>query len=304
MKKTPVIDSMSLRSAKMRRKAENHRILRWLGGRAVATLALGTALSIGGASEALQNVHFMVQKDLDAVRVVKSDGHRSEVVAKVSDGFAANSLFKLSRILPERVVTRQIRLFDEHWLPVVPPSQVAEAQTPLDAFHTEMARINALIRQEFFQNAIPFGDIIHEKAQKYDVDPALVAAVVETESRFHKGARSVVGAQGLMQLMPRTGRWLGAKNLYDPEQNVDAGVRYIKYLQGRCDGNRKKTSAAYNAGEGNVMRYGGVPPCNETRSYVKKVLSRYQQRTRQLKAYDQQRGTAAGTEPDGSLMLR
>jgi soluble lytic murein transglycosylase-like protein len=306
MKKNPVIHSLSLRSAKMRRKAENHRILRWLGGRAVATLALGTALSIGGATEALQNVHFLVQKDLDAVRVVKSDGHHTTVVAKVSDGFAANSLFKLSRVLPQSFVTRQITLFDEQWLPAVPPAQVAKVQTPRDAFHTEMARINSAIRQDFFQNAIPFGEIIHAKAQKYDVDPALVAAVMETESRFHQGARSPVGAQGLMQLMPRTGRWLGATNLYDPEQNVDAGVRYLRYLQGRFDGNLKNTIAAYNAGEGNVQRYGGVPPFNETRSYVKKVMSRFQERQRQIKAYDEkQRELSAGAmSADGALTLR
>lgn len=306
MKKKAAVDSLSLRSATMRRKAENHRILRWLGGRAVATLALGTALSIGGATEALQNVHFLVQKDLDAVRVVKSDGHHVQLVAKLSDGFAANSLFKLSRALPERVVSRQIRLFDERWLPVVPPAQVTAVQTPRDTFHAEMARINAAIRQDFFQNAIPFGDIIHEKAQKYDVDPALVAAVVETESRFHKAARSPVGAQGLMQLMPRTGHWLGARNLYDPEQNVDAGVRYLKYLQGRFDGNLKKAIAAYNAGEGNVQRYGGVPPFSETRSYVKRVMSRYQERQRQLKAYDEkQRELPAGTmTADGAVALR
>jgi soluble lytic murein transglycosylase-like protein len=149
-----------------------------------------------------------------------------------------------------------------------------------------MARINIAIRRQFFANAVPFGDIIHRKAQKYDVDPALVAAVVETESRFRTRARSQVGAQGLMQLMPRTGRWLGASNLYDPEQNVDAGVKYIKYLQHRFNGNLKQTIAAYNAGEGNVKRYGGVPPFQETRSYVKKVMSRYEQRSQQLKAYD------------------
>ena len=306
MKKNPVSDSLSRRSAKVRRKAENHRILRWLGGRAVATLALGTALSIGGATDALQNVHFLLQKDLDAVRVVKSDGHRAKVVARVSDGFAANSLFKLSRVLPESFVTRQITLFDAQWLPAGPPAQVAQAQTPRDAFHTEMARINNAIRQDFFENAVPFGNLIHEKSQKYDVDPSLVAAVVETESRFHQGARSPVGAQGLMQLMPRTGRWLGAKNLYDPEQNVDAGVRYLKYLQGRFDGNLKKAIAAYNAGEGNVQRYGGVPPFDETRSYVKKVMSRYQERQRQLKAFDEKQRELPGgaMTADGALTLR
>jgi len=296
MRRKALVDSLSSRSAKVRRRAERHPLLRLLGSRSLATLALGTALSIGGATEVLQNVHFLVQKDLDAVRVVKVDGNQPQVVAKLNDGFAANSLFKLSRVLPDRVVTQRIALFDDKWLPAPPIQLVAEPKT--DLFHTEMARINTVIRHDFFENAIPFGGIIHQKAQKYDVDPALVAAVMETESKFHKGARSPVGAQGLMQLMPRTGRWLGAKNLYDPEQNVDAGVRYLKYLQGRFDGNLKNTIAAYNAGEGNVQRHGGIPPFHETRSYVKKVISRYQERKRQIEQY----GTAAAA--DGAVTLR
>jgi len=258
-------------------------------------VALGAALSVGGAAEALQGVHFLVQKNLDSVSVVKSDGHRSRVVAKLSDGFAANSLFKLSRVLPDRVVSRQISLFNDTWLPV----GASFVPQKVDMFHTEMARINTAIRQDFFANAIPFGDLIHQKAQKYDVDPALVAAVVETESRFHPQARSAVGARGLMQLMPRTGRWLGATNLYDPEQNVDAGVRYLKYLQDRFDGNLKKAIAAYNGGEGNVQRYGGVPPFNETRTYVRKVMTRYEERQRQLKAYE--RDLPAGAAPADSV---
>jgi hypothetical protein len=302
MKKNNLVDSLSLRSAKVRRTAQSHPVMRWLGGRAAITLVLGTALSIGGASEALQGVHFLVQKDLDAVRVLKQkDGKRTRVVAKLNDGFAANSLFKLSRALPNSVVTQRIALFDTQWIPDVIPTV---PQKPRDVFHEEMARINVAIRHDFFQHAIPFGEIIHNKAVKYDVDPSLVAAVMETESRFHTGARSPVGAQGLMQLMPRTGSWLGAKNLFDPEQNVDAGVKYIKYLQGRFDGNLKNTIAAYNAGEGNVKRYGGVPPFQETRSYVTKVLSRYQERKRQLKNYDEQHATPAAPEADGSLALR
>lgn len=302
MKKNNLVDSLSLRSAKVGRKVRSHRLMRWLGGRAAITLALGTALSIGGASDALQGVHFLVQKDLDSVRVLKQkDGKRTRQVAKLNDGFAANSLFKLSRALPDRVVTQRIALFDTQWIPGV---TAAVPQPPRDVFHEEMARINTAIRRDFFQNAIPFGDIIHNKAVKYDVDPSLVAAVMETESRFLTGARSPVGAQGLMQLMPRTGRWLGAKNLYDPEQNVEAGVKYIKYLQGRFDGNLKNTLAAYNAGEGNVKRYGGVPPFQETRSYVTKVLSRYQERQRQLKNYDEQHAAPAASEADGSLALR
>jgi len=300
MKKRHLVDSLSVRSARARRLAERRRSVRWIMSRAAATLALGAAFSIGGATEALQNVHFLVQKDLDAVRLVKQQqGSRDKVVARLNDGFAANSVFKLSRLFPDRMVSHKLALFDDRWIPML--NGQAQLQKR-DVFHEEMARINTAIRRDFFANAIPFGDIIHEKSQKYDVDPVLVAAVMETESRFHKGAQSAVGARGLMQLMPRTGRWLGARNLYDPAQNVDAGVKYIKYLQGRFDGNLKKTIAAYNAGEGNVKRYGGVPPFDETRSYVKKVLNRYQQRTQQLKAYDEQRGTAAGTELDSSSL--
>ena len=299
MKKNTLVESLSSRSAKVRRRAERNRVLRILGGRALATVALGTALSIGGASEVLQHVHFLVQKDLDAVRVVKQDGRHTQVVAKLSDGFAANSLFKLSRVLPERVVSQRIALFDEKWLPATQDAPLVP-QVKTDLFHTEMARINTAIRKDFLGNALPFGDLIHEKAQKYDVDPALVAAVVETESRFRRTARSPVGAQGLMQLMPRTGRWLGATNLYDAEQNVDAGTRYLKYLQERFDGNLKNAIAAYNAGEGNVQRYGGVPPFQETRSYVKRVMSRYQQRKKQFQQLD---GSVA-TAPDGVATLR
>lgn len=294
-------ESMSMRVAKTRRKAEKSVLLRWLGSRAMATVALGAALSIGGATEALQGVHFMVQKNLDSVRVVKSDGRHAQVVANLSDGFAANSLFKLSRVLPDSVVSHQISLFNDNWLPPVTASAPAVKKT--DIFHVEMARINDAIRHDFFSNAVPFGNLIHEKAQKYDVDPALVAAVVETESRFHPQAHSAVGARGLMQLMPRTGRWLGATNLYNPEQNVDAGVRYLKYLQDRFDGNLKNTIAAYNGGEGNVRRYGGVPPFHETRTYVKRVMSRYEERQRQLKAYEREMPAGAAAT-DGVVTLR
>lgn len=296
-------DLVSLQIAKFRRLTQSKRMLRLMSSRTATTVALGCALSLGGATEALQGVHFLVRKDLDAVRIVKQNAAGAEVVAKLNDGFAGNSLFKLSRVLPESVVSHQIGLFNEAWLPTDAPTIGVKH----DVFHTEMARINTAIRRQFFSNAVPFGDIIHEKAQKYDVDPALVAAVVETESRFHTHARSQVGAQGLMQLMPRTGRWLGAQNLYDPEQNVDAGVKYLKYLQGRFDGNLVKAVAAYNGGEGNVKRYNGVPPFHETRSYVKKVMSKYNQRKEQLKAYDKTHATDAAATADmteGVLTLR
>jgi soluble lytic murein transglycosylase-like protein len=296
--------TLPTRFAKFQRRIHKHRLSRLLGGRGAAALLLGTALSVGGLTEALAGAHFVVEKDLDSVRVVQQQGRSAKVVADVHDGFAANSLFKLSRALPESLVTQRIALFDDAWLPL--PQAATDAAKPAvkrDVFHEEMARINDVIRREFFSSSMPYGDIIHEKAAKYDVDPALVAAVIEQESKFHRTARSHVGAQGLMQLMPRTGRWLGARNLYDPEQNVDAGVKYIKYLQQRFHGNVKQTIAAYNAGEGNVKRYGGVPPFRETQTYVRKVMNNYRKRNEQLREYTE-RSTVAPIETDGVLTLR
>ena len=249
----------------------------WIHGRRIATVTLGAVLSIGGISEAFQSVHFIVRKDLDSIRVVRQEGSEKEVVARLGDGFTANSLFKISGVLPHRFVSRELRLFDNGW--------VAD-RSGEELFRTELTIINDHIRRDFFANAVPFGGLIHAKSAKYDVDPALVAAVMETESRFRSNARSQVGAQGLMQLMPRTGRWMGARNLYDPEQNVDAGTKYLSYLSRRFDGDLKNTIAAYNAGEGVVQHYGGVPPYRETRSYVAKVMSRYRKHHASLREFN------------------
>ena len=299
-----MIDSLSIRNAKIRQKTQGNRLLRTLGGRGAATLALGAVLSVGGVTEALDGTHFLVQKDLDSVRVVRQNGSKNHVMATLADGFAANSVFKLSRALPESLVTRRLSLFDEAWLPEGSPIETAENATP---FQKEMLRINSAIRKQFFSNAVPFGGLIHEKAAKYNVDPSLVAAVVETESRFRSNARSQVGAKGLMQLMPRTGRWMGARNLYDPEQNVDAGAKYLSYLQDRFDGNLSKTIAAYNGGEGNVKRYGGVPPFRETQQYVRRVMHKYEKRKGELKEFEaqQQGGVDLSTpEPDKVASVR
>ena len=290
-------NALSTRVARLRKRTNNSRMYRLLGARGAAALLMGAALSVGGLTQALDGAHFVVEKGLDSVQVVKQQGAEATVVANVHDSFAANSIFKLSRVLPGSLVSQRIDLFDDAWLPKEPTVQHVKR----DVFHEEMARINDVIRRQFFANAMPYGDIIHEKAVKYDVDPALVAAVIEQESKFHRTARSSVGARGLMQLMPRTGHWLGARNLYDPEQNVDAGVKYIKYLQQRFDGNVKKTIAAYNAGEGNVKRYGGIPPFRETQTYVKKVMSNSQKRNEQLRDFSAEH---AGVAEDGIRTLR
>jgi hypothetical protein len=120
---------------------------------------------------------------------------------------------------------------------------------------------------------VPFADIINRKSKKYGVDPQLVKAVIKAESNFKPRAVSAKGAQGLMQLMPATAKMMGVRNSFDPEQNIDGGVKYLKYLLENFKGDIELTVAAYNCGEGRVARNGNtVPNIRETKNYVKKVM--------------------------------
>ena len=117
--------------------------------------------------------------------------------------------------------------------------------------------------------------LVREAADRHQVDPALVRAVIETESNWNSAARSPKGAVGLMQLIPTTAQRFGVNDAYSPQQNVDAGVRYLRVLLERYDGNLDLALAAYNAGEGAVDRAHGIPAFRETRSYVQKVQNAY-----------------------------
>jgi soluble lytic murein transglycosylase-like protein len=126
----------------------------------------------------------------------------------------------------------------------------------------------------------PFASLIETVALRHGIDPALVHAVIEVESNYRASAQSHVGARGLMQVMPSTARELGltsARALFDPKENLETGVKYLKFLLERFDGDLPTAIAAYNAGPGAVSKYDGIPPYPETQNYVRKVLSNFQQ---------------------------
>ena len=117
--------------------------------------------------------------------------------------------------------------------------------------------------------------IIYRTGKSSGVDPRFIHAVIKQESRYDPKAVSHAGAEGLMQMMPATAKRFGLKDSFDPKANVEAGTKYLKWLLKRFDGDVTLALAGYNAGEGSVDKYKGVPPYNETQNYVKKIVKTY-----------------------------
>jgi hypothetical protein len=126
-----------------------------------------------------------------------------------------------------------------------------------------------------YQNTTYYHSIVHEKATKYNVDPLLVKAVIKTESNWNERAVSRKGAIGLMQLMPSTANDMKVRNPFNPEENIEGGVKYLRYLLERFNGDLTLALSAYNAGPKWVEKFGVIPPITETKQYVNKVLSLY-----------------------------
>ena len=118
--------------------------------------------------------------------------------------------------------------------------------------------------------------IMEKYAQKNNLDPDFIKAVVKQESGFNPDAKSKCGAMGLMQLMPQTAKGLGVVDAFDPEQNIEGGVKYLKSMLNRFNNDPKLALAAYNAGPAAVQKYGDIPPYKETQNYVKNILASYE----------------------------
>ena len=151
--------------------------------------------------------------------------------------------------------------------------------TPTDPRYRSMAGFSGtasgwLKLPQVARGGLAFAQEIRETAERYGVSAALVEGVIRVESAFNPWAVSRKGAQGLMQLMPGTASTLGVRDSFNPQQTIEGGVRHLRYLLDRYPGNVGLALAAYNAGQGAVDSYGGIPPYPETQQYVKKVLER------------------------------
>lgn len=161
-------------------------------------------------------------------------------------------------------VDRLERILDDEVAWPEETAQVAESASELERTWTYDAN-----RELTFSS--PYDALIHAAGRKHDVDAALIAAVIKAESDFQPSIVSHKGAQGLMQLMPATATRFGVRNAFDPASNIEGGTRYLRWLLEKFEGRVDLALAAYNAGEGNVMRYKGIPPFRETVAYVRKI---------------------------------
>ena len=161
------------------------------------------------------------------------------------------------------------------WTPPTFGDELSESdQLEMRSLHIAHGQI---INVEELRPHFTYSDIVYPISTEYEVDWRLVAAVIQAESNFDPDAVSPVGARGLMQLMPETAADYGVtlKNIHDPEANIEAGVRHLKRLSRIYDGDIPLIAAAYNAGQGTVAKFEGIPPFEETRTYVERVVSYY-----------------------------
>ena len=197
---------------------------------------------------------------------VFTDGRTMKIAAYKVDEDVVNLTLKSGGVL-SMPLERVDRIVDDE---IVTPEVVAEVKKIVESgvFPKRSWRYDQASKPLF---KTKFDKMIDEAAKHFDVDAALVSAVIKAESDYDPRTVSNKGARGLMQLMPSTAERFGVTNSFDPTANIYAGTRYLRWLLNTFEGNADLAVAAYNAGEGNVWKYKGVPPFQETLTYIKRI---------------------------------
>lgn len=214
----------------------------------IVRLGLAAGLLLGGAATASAEIVFMTSGRTLSVKDHRTDGD-TVVLTLRSGGEVTCSQSLIEKIVPDEV---------PHPEPP-PPAAAAAVQAPA-------GERGALLRDT------AYSELIAAAAEAHGVDPILVQALIQVESNYQPRARSSKGAMGLMQLMPSVAREYKVRNAYDPKANIDAGIRKLKVLMDKF-GVVDLALAAYNAGEGAVLKFNGIPPYRETQNYVSRILA-------------------------------
>ena len=191
----------------------------------------------------------------------------------ISGRGARNPYFRILYLLP---VFTLVFLLNVQSAPGAEPEKAPSSKAQEQNQLTTLASAHVLaVKPVRKSKSDRFNPMIKSAANRYEVDPALIKAVIMAESAYNPKAVSKQGAKGLMQLMPGTARALGVKNAFNPSHNINGGAKYLRQLLDTFNDNVKLALAAYNAGSGAVKRHGGIPPIKATRHYVKKVFAYY-----------------------------
>ncbi|MGA8621877.1 MAG: lytic transglycosylase domain-containing protein [Candidatus Sulfotelmatobacter sp.] len=245
----------------------------------MASTVIATSLSLTPQLRAAEN-----GDGSSSEKITATDEHGRKIY--VNDSGPTRPAQHTEEFSAPRRVLRYWSSKENRWKPVPPPNAAS-----MRAARSAAAEVNQYVGRESAQAATAqivaanfsgaaatpadIDSAIERAAARHNVDPNLVRAVVKVESNFNPNAVSRKGAIGLMQLMPSTARQLNVKNPFDPEQNVDAGVRHLKQLLESYGGDIKLSLAAYNAGAGAVARSSGVPHYAETQNYVRRITNLY-----------------------------
>lgn len=219
--------------------------------RRTAQVALATCVILAGASAASAEIVYMTSGATLSIKGHQEDGD-SVILALRSGGDVTCNKSLIAKIVPDEVPHPD------------PAPAVTAAQDPANT----PAEGRALLLKDSV-----YSDLIAAAAQAHGVDPLLVQALIQVESNYQPRAKSSKGAMGLMQLTPSTAKEYKVRNAYDPKANIEAGIRKLKGLMDKFDGAVELALAAYNAGEGAVLKFNGIPPYRETQNYVSRILA-------------------------------